>query len=95
MAKPVGREDMVWHPDELLLRFAFMGEVSDRATVVAFLEAFEREASGYARELKSFLDAMPARGLPTGRLAMENGWLQHQTQARWARRALAGLRRSK
>jgi DNA-binding PadR family transcriptional regulator len=95
MAMPVGREDVVRRPDELLLRFAFMGEVSDRVTVVAFLEAFEREAAGYVRELRSFLAALPEGDLPTGRLALENGLAQYQTQVRWARRALARLRRSK
>ncbi len=95
MTKPVEREDVVWRPDELLLRFAFMGEISDTATILRFLEAFEREAAGYVRELKSFLDAMPEGDLPTGRLAMENGLAQYQTQARWARRALAHFRRAK
>jgi DNA-binding PadR family transcriptional regulator len=95
MTMPVERDDVVRHTDELLLRFAFMGQVADRATVITFLEAFERETSSYVRELRCLLQTIPEESLPTGRLALENGLAQHQTQARWARRALARFRRSK
>jgi DNA-binding PadR family transcriptional regulator len=94
VAMPVGRDDIVWRMDELLLRFAFMGQVADRAAVIAFLEAFERETSAYSRELRSLLETLPEEDLPTGRLALRNGLMQNQTQARWARHALAHLRRS-
>ncbi len=95
MTMPVEREDIVRRMDELLLRFAFMGQVADRATVIAFLEAFEREVSAYVRELRPLLRTIPSESLPTARLALENGLAQHQTQARWARRALAHIRRLK
>ena len=95
MTMPVGRDDVVRRIDELLLRFAFMGQVADRATVLAFLESFERETSAYVRELRSVLQTIPDEGLPTARLALEDGLAQHQTHARWARRSLARLRRSK
>ena len=94
IALPVGREDVIWRLDELLLRFAFMGAGTDRAAAIAFLEAFESHVAQYCRELRGFLGAMPATDLPTGKLALENGLEQYLAQARWARRALASLRRS-
>jgi DNA-binding PadR family transcriptional regulator len=93
MTMPVGRDDIIWRLDELLLRFAFMGQAADRGAVIAFLEAFERETSAYTRELRSLLQTFPEEDLPTGRLAMENGLAQYQTQAGWARRARARLER--
>jgi DNA-binding PadR family transcriptional regulator len=95
MTMPLGRDDIVRRMDDVLLRFAFMGQVAGQATVIAFLEAFERGASAYVRELRSLLRTIPEVELPTGRLALENGLAQYQTQARWARHALACLRRSK
>jgi DNA-binding PadR family transcriptional regulator len=90
---PLRRGDVAQRYDELLLRFAFMGSGSGRAAVVSFLRTFERQAAEYTAELRAFLKAMPAEGLPTGRLALENGLMQFETQARWARRALARLGR--
>ncbi len=50
-------------------------------SVIAFLEAFERDTAEYVRELRSFLQAVPEGDLSTARLAMENGLAQYQTQA--------------
>ncbi len=90
---PPRRGDVAQHYDELLLRFAFMGSAVARPSVISFLKAFERQAADYARELRTFLKSMPDTNLPTGRLALENGAMQFETQARWARRAVARLRR--
>jgi DNA-binding PadR family transcriptional regulator len=93
ITRPPGSDEVARHLDELHLRFAFMGKVAGRRAVAAFLKAFERQAAAYLRELRPFLKAMPEETLPTGRLALENGIMQYETQVRWARRALARLRR--
>jgi DNA-binding PadR family transcriptional regulator len=90
---PPSREEIARHPDDALLRFAFMGATTGRASAVAFLKRFERETAAYVRELRVFLKAMPEIEVPTGKLALENGIMQYETQARWARRALLRLRR--
>jgi len=95
MMRPMAREDVVKRQDELLLRFAFMGQAADGATAITFLEGYARECAGYARELRKFLATMPQETAESGRLALENGVAGYETQARWARRALARLRRPK
>jgi DNA-binding PadR family transcriptional regulator len=91
---PPTREEIIRRPENAHLRFAFMGRVAGRAAVIAFLKVFERYAADYVRELRIFLEAMPEEDVPTGRLALENGIMQYEAQARWARRALVRLRRS-
>jgi DNA-binding PadR family transcriptional regulator len=91
--RPPRREEIARSSDELLLRFAFMGQVGGRAAARHFLERFEKLTSEYVRGLRAFLKAMPETKVPTGRLALENGIMQYETQARWARRARNRLRR--
>lgn len=93
MTAPIRRQDILRHSDDLLLRFAFMGRIAGRSTALIFLRNFERGTSQYVRELHSFIKAMPSEPVPTGALALENGLMQYETHARWARRALARLRR--
>lgn len=93
VATPPRRKEIERNPDEALLRFAFMQGVATRAAAVAFVKGYERQTIAYLRELRRFLKAMPEEDIPTGRLALENGIMLYETQARWARRALARLRR--
>jgi DNA-binding PadR family transcriptional regulator len=89
------REEIARSPDDLLLRFSFMGRAAGRAAAIAFLQSLERLTAEYVRGLRGFLKTMPKEKVPTGRLALEQGIMQYETLARWARRALAELRRSK
>jgi DNA-binding PadR family transcriptional regulator len=88
---PVGRDDVVWGVDELMLRFAFSGEVLGAAQARRLLAALLRELAPHVAELERYLKAAgPAMPL-TGRLALEQGVDGYRSLARWARRALARL----
>jgi DNA-binding PadR family transcriptional regulator len=88
---PVGREDVVWGVDELMLRFAFSGGALGEAQARRLLGALLRELAPYLAELERYLrKAGPAMPI-TGRLALEHGVEGYRSLARWARRGLARL----
>jgi DNA-binding PadR family transcriptional regulator len=88
---PVTRDDVVRALDLLMLRFALMGALVDRAASRRFLEELSGELRAYLVELEGHLEKVAAAGDPHGRLALESGIEQHRVLARWARRALSEL----
>ena len=87
----VRREDVVWRMDDLMLRFAVMGEIVGRAATLRFLRGFVEEVEAYVVELRRYLDGA-REGMPIcGRLAMESGIEGYEMHAVWARRAIKEL----
>jgi DNA-binding PadR family transcriptional regulator len=94
IAGPVTRADVVGALSELKLRFAFSASVVEATQVVQFLEGFQHELRRYAAELAGYYrKAAPGMSL-TGRLALENGLYEYRANVRWARSALAQLKRA-
>ena len=93
LSRPVTHEDIIWHMDELMMRFAFMDPLVGRQATLRFLQdlesAIDSHAAGLRRYLESARDSMPL----CGRLALENGIEGYETNARWARRAMDELQR--
>jgi len=87
----VTRDEVVRDLDMLMLRFALMGALVDRAAARRFLEELAGELEDYLGELEGHLEKVAAAGDPHGRLALESGIEQHRVLARWARRALGEL----
>jgi DNA-binding PadR family transcriptional regulator len=92
LAKPVTRDDVIWHFDELILRFAFMEQLPRRQTL-KFLNEFLIEVESYARSLEPILEELKGQPSVTGRLALEQGIESYRANARWARRAIRELER--
>ena len=88
LAKPLVQNDVVWHMDELMLRFAFMDSLLGHSDIIRFLHDFAREIeihiSGLIKYYKSNISAMP----PYGHLAMRNGIEICKTHLRWSRQVL-------
>lgn len=86
---PVTREHVIWHMDELLLRFGFMEALRAPQETLRFLNAFHDEVSRYGLELEahyeSHADSMPLHGA----LALRCGIEGYKALARWARDAIA------
>ena len=73
LSQPVTREDVIWRLDELILRFALMGQVLSVDDTIEFIEGFAREVEGYVEHLKVYLDEV-SDGIPiNARLAMQHG----------------------
>ena len=89
--KPVTREEVVNGLDDLLLRFAMMGDLVDRSRKTVFLNDFKREAEAYIATLRLFRTSasvsMPLNGL----LALDHGIESYKTHARWASYALEAI----
>ena len=92
LSQPVTHEDVVWHLDSLMLRFAFMGEILGREETLRFLHDFLSEVESYVSALKQHLKATREYMPPHGRFAMENGIEGYEVHARWARRVIKELK---
>ncbi len=86
---PIGRAHVVWHLDELMLRFAFM---SRRRQALVFLTAFQRELEGYLRELRQYFRSAQSTMPITGQLALKSGIGQYHSLQRWAKQSIRSLR---
>lgn len=91
LLRAVSRDDVVWHMEDLMLRFSLMDGLVGRAATLRFLRGFATELEAYVGHLRSFL-AGARESMPTsGRLAMENGIESYEMNAAWARRAIEEL----
>jgi DNA-binding PadR family transcriptional regulator len=95
LKRPVTSEGVIWHPELLMLRFAFMGQALPPADAKEFLVGFARELESYLTSLESFYadngEAMPL----TGRLAFLHGVEQYRAQLLWAQEARNAIARAK
>jgi DNA-binding PadR family transcriptional regulator len=93
LAQPVTSDDVVWHMDDLMLRFAFMDPVVGREATLQFLHDFASHIDEHVAGLRRYLDSVRDILPPCGRLAMENGIQGYEMDAQWARRAMEELRK--
>ena len=84
----VSMDDIIWHMDELMLRFAFMGGLVDSDASYRFLSQMLANIETRVAELEQFLLDMPKEGPPHGRLALVSGLESYKAQARWSRNAM-------
>lgn len=82
------RDEVVYAPEELLLRFAFMPGLSSRKHTVDFLQILADESDRYAAELARVADEIADDRAPHGSLAVRLGVESYRTRARWARQAI-------
>ncbi len=91
LSRAVTRDDVIWHLDDLMMRFAFMDPIVGREMTLRFLQTFASELQAHATELRRYLDSVRDIMPPCGRLAMESGIQGYEMNARWARRAIEEL----
>lgn len=91
LSRPVTPEDITWHMDDLMMRFAFMDPLVGREATLRFLHDFAAEIDAHVIGLRSYLDGAKGVMPPCGRLAMENGIQSYEMNAQWARRAVKEL----
>lgn len=94
LRQPLGRDDVIWRLDELILRFALLDGSVDRAATLHFLDDFERELAAYTRELSEHAEAFGAAiAATTGGLVFQNGIQQYKAHLAWAKGARKQLLR--
>jgi DNA-binding PadR family transcriptional regulator len=89
LKKPVTRDDVIRHVDDLMLRFSFMDQTLGAEQTVRFLRELAEEIFGYLPSLKQYLEAHANEMPLSGRLALECGIQGYEAQLRWARTSIA------
>ena len=89
LKRPITRDDVVRHDEDVMLRFAFMDGVLGPDETVKFLRGLEREIAAYLPTLEQFLEAHASEMPQSGRLALECGMEEYATRLRWARSSAA------
>lgn len=90
LEKPVTHEDLIWHFDLVMLRFAFIERVG-HAHALRFLGEFRTEAESYVGYLEGLRDQLREQLSPCGRLALEHGIQGSRGNVRWAEKAISEL----
>jgi DNA-binding PadR family transcriptional regulator len=90
LKKTVTHEELVWHFDLVMLRFAFIERLG-YAEALRFLDEFHTEAKAYVRHLEELRVQMKEHLSPCGRLALEHGIQSYSGSAGWAKRAIDEL----
>ena len=94
LSAPVGREDVIHKLDELMLRFAFLGENVKQAATLEFTAQMQTALESYTRELHDhYKNFGPAIGSITGRLAFESGIHSYEAMLVWLRKARKEIER--
>ena len=91
LLQPVTEEDVIWHMDNLMMRFAFMDGVVGREKTVRFLRDFAARIDAHVVDLRRYFESARSILPACGRLAMEQGIQSYEMSARWARRAIQEL----
>jgi DNA-binding PadR family transcriptional regulator len=91
LSQPVTEEDVIWHMDDLMMRFAFMDGVVGREMTVRFLRDFVARIDAHVADLRGYFESARSILPACGRLAMENGIQSYEMNAQWARRAIREL----
>ncbi len=91
LSQPVTKEDVIWHMDDLMMRFAFMDGVVGREMAVRFLRDFAARIDAHVADLRGYFESARSILPACGRLAMENGIQGYEMNAQWARRAIQEL----
>jgi len=91
LSKPVTQGDVMWHMDDLMLRFAFMDQTVGCESTLRFLREFTKQLDAHVAELRGYFESVRDSMPMCGRLAMEQGIESYEMNARWARRATEEL----
>ncbi len=91
LSQPVTEEDVTWHMDDLMMRFAFMEGVVGREKTLRFLRDFAARIDAHVADLRRYFEGARSILPACGRLAMESGIQNYEMNAQWARRAIQEL----
>lgn len=92
LKKPVTHEDLIWHFDLVMLRFAFIERLGHEEAL-RFLGEFRSEAATYVGYLEGLRESIRDQMSPCGLLALEHGIQGSAGNVRWAEKAIKELTR--
>ena len=92
LLQPITRKDVVWHMDDLMLRFVHAEEVVGLKDSLKIAEALRREISGIAAEMERFYRQVRDQVSLTARLALKCAVDSYAVQEKWAATAVSQLK---
>lgn len=91
LEKPVTQDDIIWHVDDLMLRFAFMGDILGREKTLQYLKELLMHVENYIPTLQEHLGTAREAESPYGAFAVEHGIEVYKAYARWAKHVIDRL----
>jgi DNA-binding PadR family transcriptional regulator len=92
LLRPITREDIVHRLEELILRFAFMGELLGTDESVSFLRELSSRIVEYLPHLQEHVNVQKKLGNVNGAHALEQGIAKYEATACWAKLAAEKLK---
>lgn len=93
LSRSVTHEDIVWRLEEMVLRFAFIGDVLGRKQSLRFLKEFVLQIDDYLPILQENLEVQRGLKNVNSAYALEQGIMKYKATARWARRVIRDFER--
>jgi len=84
-------EDVVWRLEEMVLRFAFIGDVLGRKRSIQFLKELSLQIDEYLPILRENLKIQRGLKNVNGPYALEQGIAKYKMTALWARRVIRNI----
>lgn len=91
LRQPITRRDVIWHLDDLMIRFVYAEEILGAGAALALLKGFQAEVKGHTDDMAAYARKTGPELTPMARLALENGVESYRQQLRWATRAVREL----
>lgn len=89
LKRPVTRHDVMRRIGELMLRFAFIGEVLGTEDAANFLQEYAGQLTEYVPSLREFHRTQAEKMPMSARLAFESGIDEYEARLKWTRSSLA------
>jgi DNA-binding PadR family transcriptional regulator len=93
LAQPLTQKDIVWRLEEMILRFAFIGNILGRKQSIRFLTELAFQIDQYLPVLRKNLTIQRELQNINGGYALEQGIEKYKATARWARRVIADFKK--
>jgi len=88
LERPIEKNDVMRGGQELMLRFAFIGDILGPGAAIAFLRQFRALLGAYTSELDTYLRQQAERMPLSGRLALESGIRSYRSLYDWTQYAI-------
>ncbi len=92
LTRPITRNDVVWHMDDLMLRFVHAEEILGLAGSLEMAEELRREIRGFSAEMTEFTGQVATRVSLTAELALQHALDTFQVHEKWVSNAVRRLR---
>jgi DNA-binding PadR family transcriptional regulator len=93
LAQPLTQKDIVWRLEEMILRFAFIGNILGREQSIEFLTELAFQINQYLPVLRKNLTIQRELNNINGGYALEQGIEKYKATARWARRVISDFKK--